>query len=529
MNKETRPMDTNTCWANPDHKIPADAIYCHVCSKPIKFGERYIVLKELGFGGFGDVYLVNDITLSRQVALKKMKPGTSPEIRAVFIQEAKTLSTLNHSNIVPIYDSSPEEFYFVMQYIPGGSLRSRISRNTISIDDVINFTMEIMQALHFAHSHNVVHRDLKPENILINENNSIVICDFGLAKIFSSKIPLHTVGGTIGYMAPEIFSGDPYDHQCDIFSAGVVAYEMISGVLPYHGKTLFEYQRSTLNASVNPLEKYKPDLPYGISDLIMRMITPSKSRRPQTAASVIKELKAISKSFEKIALFDEFQTMLNGIYSNNNSKRGEDAILGLFILHAATITGFSDDQETGRPLLIKKAIAQAMAWGMGYCHSVLKENISSIIFGKYNFSCPYCKQSQCQCGDHKEGEELFWSDPGKMNCEIYSVQEMFSNIYSKKNSKYSIEDLYNRLIREIFELIEIHFKLSPSDEKQLRLRSETADIFARIFAIATRLDVDVFTSLNIEYPGYCKRCEKHICHCPLDLQTLSYRAPGLLS
>ena len=201
------------------------------------------ILEHLGQGGMGVVYKARQRQLNRLVAVKILPPsvGEDPAFAERFTREAQALAQLNHPNIVQVYDfgQTDEFFYFVMEYVDGVNLRALIRDGKLKPEEALKIVPQICEALQFAHDEGIVHRDIKPENILIDKKGRVKIADFGLAKLLgqaAEDISLTGTGqlmGTLGYMAPEqLQHAHAVDHRADIYSLGVVFYEMLTGHLP---------------------------------------------------------------------------------------------------------------------------------------------------------------------------------------------------------------------------------------------------------------------------------------------------------
>ena len=199
------------------------------------------VSEVLGQGGMGVVYKGRQPFLDRQIAIKLIRPdfGADADAQRRFIDEARALARLTHPYVVSVFDCgrAGDLFYFVMEYVAGTSLRQMIANKTLTNRDVLDYLPQIGQALQHAHDNGVVHRDVKPENILVDQRNRVRLVDFGLAKWLKASAPADRdaarIAGTWGYMAPvQIFAPATVDHRADVFSTGVVSYEMLTGELP---------------------------------------------------------------------------------------------------------------------------------------------------------------------------------------------------------------------------------------------------------------------------------------------------------
>jgi eukaryotic-like serine/threonine-protein kinase len=218
---------------------------------------HYQILKHLGSGGMGDVYLAHDSQLERTVALKILpaEVASDPERMRRFVREAKAASAIDHPNIVHVYEiNQTENVNFIsMQYVEGQTLRNKIDGRPLPIDELLQAAIQISDALTEAHARGIIHRDIKPANIMISSKGQVKLLDFGLARIDKitassedsqtetvSKTKSGIVIGTVAYMSPEQALGKGVDHRTDIFSTGIVLYEMATGQPPFSGQNPME-------------------------------------------------------------------------------------------------------------------------------------------------------------------------------------------------------------------------------------------------------------------------------------------------
>jgi serine/threonine protein kinase len=271
--------------------------------------DHYQVIRQLGKGGMGEIYLAQDRKLERKVALKLLHiPFTGDHQRLQhFLKEARSISALNHPNIIIVHavELEGDEPYIVTEFIEGETLRQRLSRQPMTLEEALNVVLQIGSALEAAHRAGVVHRDIKPENVMIRPDGIVKVLDFGLAKL-SGEQPRYSLAaaagngeesdpgrfmGTIRYMSPEQARGEEVDARADIFSLGVVLYEMVVGK-PGAGQS-----DSTLIArllSDEPFYRYesKPDLPAGIEPIIAKATNKDRAQRYVTVSDFLHDLQA---------------------------------------------------------------------------------------------------------------------------------------------------------------------------------------------------------------------------------------------
>jgi serine/threonine protein kinase len=214
---------------------------------------HYKILEKIGEGGMGEVYKAEDTKLKRTIALKFL-PKTmtaNAESRARFEQEAQVAAALNHPNIVTVYEigEHDEQVFMAMEYVDGQTLKEKIAFHPLPLTEVLEITEKICEGLGAAHKAGIIHRDIKPQNILVDKNNHIKILDFGLAKLkgVSPLTKEASTLGTVNYMSPEQAKGKEVDQRTDIWSLGVVLYEMLTGELPFKG----DYEQAVIYSILN--------------------------------------------------------------------------------------------------------------------------------------------------------------------------------------------------------------------------------------------------------------------------------------
>lgn len=254
---------------------------------------HYKILSQIGQGGMGVLYLAEDTQINRKVVLKflPVEMENDPDINLRFKREAQSAGSLSHPNIVTIYDVGVHEnkTFIAMEYVEGKTLRELIISDELTIERITNISVQICEGLNEAHSKGVIHRDIKPENILIDEKGKVKIVDFGLAKVknISKGITKQdSTVGTIKYMSPEQIMNQNVDHRSDIWSFGVILYEMITGRYPFKGEHDASLFYSIINQNPEPLARYKTDIGEGFQ----RIIDKSLDKDPETRYQHIDEL-----------------------------------------------------------------------------------------------------------------------------------------------------------------------------------------------------------------------------------------------
>ena len=234
---------------------------------------HYRIVEHIGSGGMGVVYLAEDIHLQRKVALKFLSETAAqgPEAPERLLREARAEGTLDHPNIATVYEIGAWQgrTFIAMAYYAGETLKQRLERGPMPIDDVVNIGAQIASGLEAAHAAGIVHRDLKPANVIITSAGQVKILDFGLAKELSraeaeTKLRITTSGTTIGtmaYMAPEQALGQDVDEHADIWAFGAVMFEMVTGHLPFEGATAASLLLAIVSGDAPPIARFRPDAP----------------------------------------------------------------------------------------------------------------------------------------------------------------------------------------------------------------------------------------------------------------------------
>ena len=281
---------------------------------------HYRILSLLGRGGMGEVFLAEDETLGRKVVLKALPPSfvADEDRRRRFEREARAVAALNHPGIVTIYgvERAGDTLLLAMEFVDGQTLSRLIPPTGLPVDALIRIALALSEAVGVAHQHGIVHRDLKPDNVMVTTDGRVKVLDFGLAKLLDrpsgpepdqgtpgagpgptptvSATELGVIVGTPHYMSPEQAQGLPVDHRTDIFSLGVVMYEMAAGLRPFEGTTSVAVLSSILRDAPRPLEQARPELPAPLGRLIERCLEKDPDRRFQGALDLHNELQEVA-------------------------------------------------------------------------------------------------------------------------------------------------------------------------------------------------------------------------------------------
>jgi eukaryotic-like serine/threonine-protein kinase len=266
------------------------------------FDDRYEVIKKLGSGGMADVFLANDRLLGRQVALKVLSSRYAHDEQFIerFRREASSAAGLNHPNIVQIYDRGEAEgtYYIAMEYLEGRSLKEIILKYApLSPDLVTSVSFQILEGLRFAHRRDVIHRDIKPQNIIIDNDGRVKVTDFGIARAGSASTMTEagSILGTAHYLSPEQAQGQPVEAASDLYSLGVVMYEMATGKLPYDGDNPVTIAMQHVHDSPVPPRGLVPDLPENLEAVILRALGKRPTDRYLTAQAFLDDLRRVQQ------------------------------------------------------------------------------------------------------------------------------------------------------------------------------------------------------------------------------------------
>ncbi len=276
--------------------------------------ERYRLLSRLGSGGMGDVHLAEDTVLQRRVALKLLsRSGASAvdeERSQRFLREARLASALSHPNIAQIFEIGDvgEISFIAMEYVEGETLRDRVAHGPLSSSDVIDIALQLFDALEEAHGKGIMHRDLKSANVMVTSRGRVKVLDFGLAKRVGGAepagAPTHintaegVIVGTVHYMSPEQALGGTVDVRSDIFSSGVVIYELLTGRLPFAGESVAETLYRIVHTQPEPIARLNPRVPPLLERIVMKALDKQVEQRYQHAREVLADLRTVTPAIE---------------------------------------------------------------------------------------------------------------------------------------------------------------------------------------------------------------------------------------
>ena len=327
--------------------------------KPGQVVGSYEITSFIGRGGMGEVYLAEDKRLRRKVALKLLPSSVTkdPDRLHRFEQEARAASALNHPNIIAIYEIVEVNSTLMMatEFVEGETLRERLNSGGLNLNELLNISIQIADALSAAHKAGIVHRDIKPENIVIRPDGYVKVLDFGLAKLSEStssdafeeastqKIKTETgvVIGTVGYMSPEQARGQSVDVRSDIFNLGAVIYEMVAGQRPFSGQTPSDTLAAILKVEPAPLSHVAPDTPAELVRIVSKALRKDREERYQVVKDLLLDLKALKEDVNFQARLDSKPVVSSITDSGKRLNKTRAVVIGVALVLLLTAGGIT--------------------------------------------------------------------------------------------------------------------------------------------------------------------------------------------
>ena len=290
---------------------------------------RYEILRTIGQGGMAEVFLAHDILLDREVAIKVLRDQFVADKALVeqFRREAKSAAKLKHPYIINVYDvvSEGDKEYIVMEYVEGITLKDYLQGNKLSVSAVLEIGVRLADALQHAHSKNIIHCDIKPQNILVDKNLNPRIADFGIAKMVSNQTMVYTstVMGSVHYLSPEQATGRQVTASSDVYSLGVVLFEMLTGKVPFDGETAVAVAMMHAEKQVPPLSDYLADVPEGLQAILDKALAKNPADRYMNAGSLRRDLLDLKMRLFPFSSNDYMKEMTIAIPQNKNLSETE--------------------------------------------------------------------------------------------------------------------------------------------------------------------------------------------------------------
>ena len=321
-----------------------------------KINDRYEIIRSIGEGGMANVYLARDLILDREVAVKILRGDLAGDEKFVrrFQREAIAASSLSHPNIVEMYDVGEDDgnYFIVMEYVEGKTLKSLIKkRGALTLSETIDIMLQVTSGLMCAHESYIIHRDIKPQNILILDDGQVKITDFGIAMALNSNelTQTNSVMGSVHYLPPEQANGTGSTVQSDIYSAGILMYELLVGKLPFKGENAVEIAIKQMKDKIPSVCEINPDIPQSVENVILKATAKNPKNRYKTAKDMHDDLKTVlseeRKNEEKwVYEYPESEFEEKGI-TNSRLKRNADKV-----------NEEEEDKKTNKALIIAGSI-----------------------------------------------------------------------------------------------------------------------------------------------------------------------------
>lgn len=272
---------------------------------------RYIIVRKVGEGGMATVYLAIDTILKREVAIKVLRADLSTDEVALkrFQREAMAITSTSSPNIVEVFDvgKDGDKYYIVMEYVYGRTLKNLVrQRGVIPVDEAVNIMKQLVSATAHAHHQGIIHRDIKSQNVLVKDDGTVKLSDFGIAQMGDAGQQItqaQTVVGSVHYLAPEVSGGKPATFQSDIYSLGIVFYELLTGDVPFHGETAVEVALKHMHNDVPRVRQFDPTIPQAVENIIIRATSRNPALRYESADKMYNDLVTcldLTRNYEEV-------------------------------------------------------------------------------------------------------------------------------------------------------------------------------------------------------------------------------------
>jgi serine/threonine-protein kinase len=272
---------------------------------------RYIIVRKVGEGGMATVYLAIDTILKREVAIKILRADLSTDEVSLkrFQREAMAITSTSSPNIVEVFDvgKDGEKYYIVMEYVYGRTLKNLVrQRGVIPVDEAVNIMKQLVSATAHAHHQGIIHRDIKSQNVLVKDDGTVKLSDFGIAQMGDAGQQItqaQTVVGSVHYLAPEVSGGKPATFQSDIYSLGIVFYELLTGDVPFHGETAVEVALKHMHNDVPHVRQFDPTIPQSVENIIIRATSRNPELRYESADRMYSDLVTcldLTRNYEEV-------------------------------------------------------------------------------------------------------------------------------------------------------------------------------------------------------------------------------------
>ena len=481
-------------------------------NKALEAGKRfghYEIVRQIGAGGMGEVYLAKDTRLERPVAVKILNERFSHNESNLerFVKEAKAASSLNHPNILVIHEIglSDEANYIVSEFIEGDTLRDVISETSLKLPEILDIAVQIANALAAAHTAKIVHRDIKPENIIVRPDGFVKILDFGLAKLIEQKpigFEASTVKhnetakgvilGTVNYMSPEQAKGEKVDARTDVFSFGVLLYEMIGGRTPFEGDSMSETFANLINSEPPPLARFASEVPEELQRIVSKTLRKKKDERYQTMKDLLGDLKDLR---ENLAFGERLER------SHSPDNKNATAVLQATTGDVNQPTNETNSIFTGKikrsnPLAALAALLLVAIIGLGYYFWSAQKTASNTTEKKSLAVLPFVNASQDPGAEYlSDGvtESIINNLSQLSNLRVMSRNSAFrfkNNQADTRNiaAQLGVETLVTGDIKQLGDKLIINVRLiDASDDSQIwgnQYIKNSADVIAAQYEIA---------------------------------------------